>query len=202
MSASVKLPPMNIALHPARMTQEEFFAWAESQEGRYEFDGFQPVAMTGGSADHDRIRFRIHSALDRRLGGSPCEPFGPDMGITVGIITRYPDVLVNCTRFPGKDRVAPDPIVVFEVVSPSSKSLDHDVKAGEYHAVPSIQHYVIIGQDEIRLTVFGRQDGPAWLKVVLTGADGILRLSALGIEIPVEEFYQGVAFEAPQQAEG
>ena len=48
-------------------TQEEFFSWAERQEGRYEFDGFQPVAMTGGTAHHNRVMWGIHRALDRRL---------------------------------------------------------------------------------------------------------------------------------------
>ena len=53
-------------------TQREFFAWAATQEGRCEFDGFQPVAMTGGSANHNRITLNIHVALRSRLRGSPC----------------------------------------------------------------------------------------------------------------------------------
>ena len=49
------------------MTQEEFFAWAQIQGARYEFDGFQPVAMTGASVNHNHIVRNIHRALYARL---------------------------------------------------------------------------------------------------------------------------------------
>ena len=90
---------MNIALRNPRMTQAEFFAWAQTQDTRYEFDGFQPVAMTGGSINHSRITQSIHFALRTRLKGSGCEALGPDAGIaTIGDTVRYPDALVTCTK--------------------------------------------------------------------------------------------------------
>ena len=61
------------------------------QEGRYEFDGLQPVAMTGGTANHSVIMRSLHRALDRRLQGSRCQYLGPDAGIeTAGDAIRYP----------------------------------------------------------------------------------------------------------------
>jgi len=62
-------------------TQEQFFAWAEAQEEPYEFDGFKPVAMTGGNAGHSRITGNVHFALRVRLRSGPCEPLGPDAGV-------------------------------------------------------------------------------------------------------------------------
>lgn len=56
------LPHMNFALRMP-MTQEEFFDWAEAQEGRYEFDGFQPVALVGESGNHARIIRNINFQL-------------------------------------------------------------------------------------------------------------------------------------------
>jgi Putative restriction endonuclease len=80
------------------MTREQLFAWAEADGGRWEFDGFEPVAMTGGSVNHSRITRNLHAALGSRLRGSGCESFGPDAGVaTVGDIVRYPDALVTCT---------------------------------------------------------------------------------------------------------
>jgi len=62
---------MNVALtHP--WTDEQFLNWAAAQEGRYEFDGLQPVAMTGGTARHSRITLNIHVALRSRLRGTQC----------------------------------------------------------------------------------------------------------------------------------
>ena len=68
--------PMNAPL-PKPWTQEQFFSWAERQESRNEFNGFQPVAMIGGSLNHDRITGDLEVALMTRLRGSPCEPLVP-----------------------------------------------------------------------------------------------------------------------------
>src|SRR5271165_3337982 len=64
---------MNVALRRS-MSLTEFLAWEEQQEIRYEFDGFQPVAMTGGTYAHDRITFHLQRALNARLVGRPCQP--------------------------------------------------------------------------------------------------------------------------------
>src|SRR5258708_3731150 len=75
----------------APMTLTEFLAWEERQELRYEFDGFAPVAMTGGTFGHDQITFELRKSLDARLAGKPCRPFGPNVKIIVDGRTRYPD---------------------------------------------------------------------------------------------------------------
>ena len=93
------LPAMTIALREPQMTRAQFFAWAEAQDARYEFDGVQPVAMTGGSVNHSQITLNIHFALRTRLRGIGCRPLGPDAGVaTIGDAVRYPDALVTCTR--------------------------------------------------------------------------------------------------------
>ena len=107
MPARAKPPPMNVAVRKP-WTQEEFFAWAENQDTRYEFDGFQPVAMTGGNVSHNRVMWGLHRALDTRLrrGRGPCEPLGPDAGIeTINRAVRYPDALVTCSKVDGDDRI-------------------------------------------------------------------------------------------------
>ncbi len=86
----VMLVIMNVALSKPRVTREEFFAWAQTQGARYEFDGFQPVAMTGASVNHNHIVRNIQRALYSRLRGSGCLPLGPDDGVaTIGDTVRY-----------------------------------------------------------------------------------------------------------------
>lgn len=185
---------MNIALRKP-WTQEQFFAWAEAQEGRYEFDGFQPVAMTGGNAGHDRITGNINAALRQRLRGTPCSNHGPNLGVqTVGLKIRYPDALITCTKFPPTVRLAPDVIIVFEVLSPGSGQFDRIVKVREYAAVPSIRRYVIVESSSVGLTVLQRESTTeAWRTTVLT-SDDITRIPEIGIEIPVSEIYEGIEF--------
>jgi Uma2 family endonuclease len=188
------LSPMNAPLRKP-WTQDQFFAWASSQEGRYEFDGFQPVAMTAGTANHSVIMRNLHRALDRRLQGSTCQYLCPDAGLaTVETRVRYPDALITCSKFPGNARTIPGVVAVFEIVSPGTSRVDRIVKVREYAAVPSIRRYVILESTTAGLTVFERQDTEMyWRAVTLTGED-VLRMRELTIEIPLMEFYADVDF--------
>ena len=68
---------MKVALRIPQTTRKTFFDWAEAHNERYEFDGFQPVAMVGGTRNHSRITLALHRALHSRLRGTPCEALGP-----------------------------------------------------------------------------------------------------------------------------
>ena len=177
------------------MTREEFLDWAGAQDQRYEFDGFQPVAMTGGTRNHSRIAGNIYFALRSRLRGTACVPYGADAGIaTIGSAVRYSDALVTCTSGPGTDRVVPGAVVVFEVLSPTSGRID---KLREYQAVPSIRRYVILEHTNVGLTDHVRFNGDdPWIATALTDGD-TLRMPELGIEIPIAEFYQGTDLSNP-----
>jgi Uma2 family endonuclease len=185
-------------------TQAQFFAWAARQEGRWEFDGFRPVAMTGGTLGHARIMRSLHRALDARLRGSGCQPLGPDAGVaTVGAAVRYPDALVTCSNLDGQndEMTTPGVVVVFEIVSPTSGRTDRQVKVPEYAAVPTIRRYVILESTYMGLEVFERAnaDDP-WMVRTLTG-DDTLHMPELGIEIPVADLYEGVDFGGAGTAE-
>jgi len=184
---------MTIALRRPRMTREEFFSWAQSQDVRYEFDGVEPVAMTGGTVDHNQISQNIQFALRTRLRGSACRPLGPDAGVaTVGDTVRYPDALVTCAKVAGTAHLVPGVVVVFEVLSPSSGRTDRIEKVREYRAVPSIRRYVILECTSIGLTVFERREAnDGWTASTLT-ADDVLRMQEIGIEVPVAELYRDV----------
>ena len=184
---------MNVALRQPSMTRDQFFDWAQAQEERYEFDGFQPVAMTGGSNNHSMICQNIWSALRSRLRSSGCSVLGPDAGLaTVGDAVRYPDALVTCAKIPGTGRLVPDVVVVFEVLSPTSARADLVDKVCEYRAVSSIRRYVVLQYRSAGLTVFSRFDGTTdWTATALT-ADKALGIPELGITVPVQEFYEDV----------
>jgi Uma2 family endonuclease len=184
---------MNIALRKHRMTREQFFEWAQQQDARYEFDGVEAVAMTGGTFNHSRIAQNISFALRSRLAGTNCQPLGPDAGVaTVGDTVRYPDGLVTCTKVRGDSYLIPGVTVVFEVISPTSGRTDRIIKVREYAAVPSILRYVILESASVGLTVLERLAGDQkWTATTLT-ADDILVLAEIGVEIPVAEFYEGV----------
>jgi len=189
---------MNVALRKP-MTQREFFDWAEAQEERYEFDGFQPIAMTGGDLGHSRLIRNVNRQLGNRLEGKGCESLGPEAGVaTIGDTVRYPDAVVTCAKFSARDRVVPSPVIVFEVVSPSSVRIDRIVKLREYQAVSTIRRYVIVEPDAVAITVFSRDHEGETFRATGLAEDDILRLTEIGIEIPVAAIYEGIVFDDKQ----
>jgi Uma2 family endonuclease len=188
---------MSVAAHRP-MTTKEFLAWEEGQEQRWEFDGFAPVAMTGGTAGHSAIQRNLSMALGTRLRGSPCQVYTSDLKIRAAGSLRYPDAFVVCTPVPRTSTVVTDPVVVFEVLSPGTASIDHFVKNQEYRDTPSIQRYVILEQDFIGATVFARA-GDDWVGHVI-GADAVLAMPEIGIDVPLAELYEGVEFAATDQS--
>ncbi len=186
---------MTLALRKI-MTRQEFFGWAEAQDIRYEFDGFQPVAMTGGTLGHSGIISNINFELRSRLRSKTCKPLGPDAGVaTVGDTVRYPDAVVTCTKFDPRDRLVPNPVVVFEVISPTSGRIDRIVKLHEYGAVPTIRRYVIVESDTMAVTVLSRDGAAEPFRAAGLTEDDTLPLPEIGIEIPVAAIYEGIAFD-------
>jgi Uma2 family endonuclease len=185
---------MNIALRKP-MTLEQFLAWEERQELRYEFDGFQPVAMTGVTAAHSVIQGNLMVALGTRLRGKPCRPHGSDLKILVDGRIRYPDAFVVCTPVAPKATVVADPVVVFEILSESSSHTDLVAKNAEYRACASIRRYVVLEQAEPGALAFVRK-GEEWAAETCSGEGATLALPELGIGIPLAEIYEGVVPEA------
>ena len=178
---------MSVALRKP-MTLAEFLAWEEQQELRYEFDGFEPVAMTGGTLAHDQITFNLRTALAARLAGGPCRPFGPNAKIIVDGRARYPDVVVVCRPVSLNTSVVEDPVIVFEVLSEGTSQTDLIDKNHEYRATPSIQRYVILQQTHQSAIVFVRRtDG--WLSEIVSGSNAILDLPEIDVSVPLHEVY-------------
>ena len=186
---------MNVALRKPSMTREQFFQWVGAQEERYEFDGFEPVAMVRVTNNHSLICQRIYRALDGRLRDGACTVLGPDAGLaTVGDTVRYPDALVTCTKVPGAAYLVPGVIVVFEVISPTSGRNDRIVKLREYRAVPSIRRYVILESRSTGLLVMFHTDADTdWTATALPVED----MPEIGISMPVAEFYDGLDLTYP-----
>jgi len=177
------------------MTVDEFLAWEEGQELRYEFDGFQPVAMTGGTYEHDAIQVNLVRALANRLAGKPCRTHGNSIKIEVMGRIRYPDAFVTCGPIRRGSTVLHDPVVIFEVLNKGTAHTDRMVKNREYASTASVRRYVMLEQGAVGATVFERVDGD-WVGHIVTD-DTILHMPEIGIEIPLPELYEGVDLSTP-----
>ena len=131
-----------------RMTSDEFIAWAMEQGGRYELVAGEIVGMAPERIAHTRAKQHIWRRLAEAIeaGNLPCEALVDGMAVEVDETTTYePDTLVRCgTPLPSGTVKLRDPIIVVEVVSPSSLARDAGAKLEDYFRLPSVQHYLIL----------------------------------------------------------
>jgi len=90
---------MNVVLR-TRMTVEEFLAWEARQEQKWEFDGFHPVAMAGGTSEHAALQRNLAISVGGRLRTAPCKFYGSDFKLRTAHTVRYPDAMVVCAPVP------------------------------------------------------------------------------------------------------
>lgn len=180
---------------PKPMTIDEFVAWEERQELRYEYDGFVVRAMTGGTFAHARIQANLLRALFPRLEGSPCLAIGSELKVRTATSIRYPDALVTCSRADPKSTFAPDPVVIFEILSPSTARQDLGAKNSEYQTIASLRRYVVLHQTLAAAEVFERDAAGEWVYEFLTG-EKTLAMSELAVSLPLTEIYGDVEFPA------
>jgi Uma2 family endonuclease len=173
------------------MSVEAFLEWNSRQEAWYEFDGQGPLPMNGGTISDGLIQVNLLVALAAAVGTGPFHVLGAGTGILAGRGVRYPDALIAPAGLPGDDRIAANPLIVFEILSPTTASIDRIDKNQEYRDTPSIQRYVILEQDRVAATVFARQ-GNDWAGHVIIG-DTDLPLPEAGASIRLRDLYRGIA---------
>lgn len=130
------------------MSREEYYRWAEQQPGRYERVDGEVVAMAPERAGHARLKARMFMLLRDGIAqrGLPCEAWPDGMTVQVDGDTDYePDAVVTCGEAIPDDAIAvATPVVIVEVTSKSTATVDSGAKLEGYFRVPSVQHYLIV----------------------------------------------------------
>ena len=175
-----------------RLTREEFHRWAEGQTGRYERVAGELVAMAPERIAHVRLKSRIWAALDRAIGagGLECEALGDGVTVEVDDDTDYePDAVVNCGPRAHPDlTVAAYPVIVVEVLSPSTQTIDSSDKLADYFRVPSIQHYLIVRARRQEIIHHFRRGAEIVSRAINIGA---IVLDPPGISFDIDDVYTG-----------
>jgi Uma2 family endonuclease len=172
------------------LSRVEFRCWAAGRKQRYERVAGEPVAMSPERVGHARIKNRVWAALDRaiRVAELPCEALGDGITIEIDDDTDYePDAVVNCgPRLPDDAVAASSPVVVVEVLSPSTEHIDLADKLADYFRVPSIQHY-LIARALRREVIHHRRSGAEIISRVINIGDIVL--DPPGITIVLADIY-------------
>jgi Uma2 family endonuclease len=179
-----------------RMDKAAFLEWVQGREERYELDRGRVVMMTGGSRAHWQIAFNLAKALDARLDPTKWVIL-PEFGINLETESvRFPDVVVDVAGERAKDLTATGPVLIAEVLSPSSERVDLGDKSAEYLRLPTLTAYLVVAQDQVKAWVWTR--GPAGFASgpdVLEGHDAVIRIEPLSIDLPLAEIYARVRMD-------
>ena len=174
-----------------RMTREEYRAWAKRQPScRFERIAGVVVAMAPERAAHNLRKGSARDALRRAVqeANLPCQVFTDGMTIEAGESDYEPDAVLRCgERLSGDAIAVPDPLVIVEVLSPTTSGIDRGVKLRDYFTVPSLQHYLIVWPEISRIVRHSRLPESGIATEVFTA--GELRLDPPGIILAVEDFY-------------
>lgn len=177
-----------------RITVDEFVAGLEGREERLELIDGRIVAMTGGTVASFQVAGNIFGHLFQRLRGGRCRPFGDGMLVSIDETTAFaPDVMVVCRPLDPQERYVRAPVVVIEVLLPSTERLARGVKWLAYQSLPSLRHYLLVAQDRAQVEVYSRGDGVPWVYEALHGDLGMeVPLPAIGVTLSLAEIYEGV----------
>jgi Uma2 family endonuclease len=174
---------------------EDYLAGEKVSPIRHEYIDGAVYAMAGGTVRHSRLGKNIYSRLERHLENSGCEAFIFDTKVRVSpIIYYYPDVVVTCEELPETGLEIREPRLIVEVLSDSTATIDRREKLLEYRRVASLQGYVIVWQDEIRVEVHRRIKDDDWQFFVYTQSEQQVVLEAVEMTLAVSDIYRRVTF--------
>jgi Uma2 family endonuclease len=181
------------ALTKPRMTVDEYLAWAEGQPGRYELVNGIVYAMSPERAAHAETKLAVHVAFlagikKRQL---PCYVLPDGMTVRIDDLTAYePDASVYCgAKLPASAMEVTNPIVVVEVLSPSTQHIDLSAKLAGYFRLPSVVHYLIVDPDQPLIIHHARSSADSILTRIVR--HGTLVLDPPGLELALADLYSG-----------
>lgn len=178
-----------------QVSESEYLAFETTRELKHEFVNGEVFAMTGESVRHNLICNNTSTALINQLVDEPCIVPSNDTRVKVEshVSYRYSDVTVICGEVAyvdGRTDTISNPIIVIEVLSPSTALLDRNQQLDEYTQIPTLQEYVLISQDAHKIERFLRQESGDWLYTKVTRDDGVLKLSSIDCELKVADVYR------------
>lgn len=179
------------------MTLAQYEEWESRQTVRHEFYRGEVFSQADGTRRHSQIGSNSLRVIGNQLMGRDCIAHGSDMRISIEATgyQAYPDVSVVCPPIEGSsDNVISNPVLIVEVLSPSTADFDRGGKFGHYRQIPSLKEYLIFWQDEPRVEQHTRTAEGNWLLRELAGMDVVLFLYSLAANLPLSEVYDKVDF--------
>ena len=183
-----------VALKQRKWTSAEFLSWSAGQEKRFELEGGEIIEMAAEQAKHALTKYAATKALENGMqrSGLDCQVF-PD-GMTVVVDNhhvRLPDASVQCSPIDLESTTLDNPVILVEVVSPSSVNRDESQKLIEYFSIPSVCHYLMLSPDQRLVVHFkrGAESGRIETRIM---SEGRIDLTPPGFSVEVGDLLGGL----------
>lgn len=175
-----------------------FLDWERQRPERWEWIGGRAEMLEDVTLLHDLVGNGLRSVLLRRLRGTDCRAYGSRLKVvTPRDDILYPDAFVLCGPAAPDIEIVDSPLVVFEVVSPTSAEHDLTRKRLAYETIPSLKVIVYVAQDRARLDIVRRQANGRWDDdEPVVGLAAELALPEIGVTLPMAGIYEDVEVEA------
>lgn len=182
-----------MGLPAAKLSLDDFIAWENAQADKHEFYRGEVFAMVGARRSHGCVITNLSAELRAALKGSPCRVFSEGMKVQIADDTvLYPDVFVTCDAADLRtEQIFRAPMLVIEVLSPSTQVYDRTRKFTLYRRLPSLREYLLVDPDTRDVQAFRRNDNNEWVLHDLSEA-AELDLPCLAARFPMAEVFDGV----------
>ena len=182
------------------ITPEEYLELERKAEYKSEYYRGKIFAMSGGTRRHDRINSKLSGLIDRHLTAGQCEWYTTNMRVLVqasGLYT-YPDLSIVCGEAQFADShidTLLNPILLVEILSPSTGDYDRGRKAAMYRQIPSLQELLLIEQENYAVELYRRDPDGTWLLMEVSGLDASIELASIGYTLRLSGLYERVLGE-------
>ena len=185
----------------SKLTEEQYLAIERAAEFKSEFLDGVMYAMSGGSLRHSDLASNVLAELRAMLRSSECKAFNSDLRVRVSArMYAYPDVSVVC----GKPLLADDqqdvllnPVIIVEVLSPSTEQYDRGMKFQLYRTIESLREYILVDQDKVLIEQYIRQDASTWILRDHHTLQDELKMDSIGVSLPLRLIYDRVDLLPP-----
>lgn len=176
-----------------KMTLEDFLTWEAGQPERWEFFNGEAFMMAGGSDVHNAISLNTAFGLRAAFAGTRCNVFMSDVRLRLAESDDlfYPDVFVTCSDADrARRQVKEEPVLIVEVLSPSTEAYDRGDKFAAYRRFPGLETVLFLSQDRAHAECFTRGEDGRWILSEASGETARLALPAFGFELALADLYR------------
>lgn len=182
-----------------QFTAEQYLALEDVSDTKHEFFDGKIYNMAGGTPDHNLVPANLVTTLGNILRDTPCRVFGSDMRILVedSQLYTYPAVSVVCDKLQldSKSKTTlTNPLVLVEVLSPSTRAYDRGEKFKFYKKIHSLQEVVLVEAERAHVEVLRRAARGQWTIEIYNGLDAAVKLNSLRCEMPLRQIYAKVSW--------